>query len=60
MKITVEIDEDDARLLEDFVQWARTDHVREVVPSKDADTAYAMRVAMTRISSTLQEALSKD
>ena len=58
MKITISItiEEDDARHLEDFVNWVRTDHIREVVPSRDSEKAYEIRQAAIKISSAIKDA----
>lgn len=56
MMITIEIDEEQARLLESFVDWARTENFRDVIPSRDVDTAWEMRQAITKISSAIQDA----
>ena len=56
MKLTIEIDEEQARLLESFVEWARTETFRDVIPSHDVDTAWEMRQAINKISSAIQDA----
>ena len=59
MKITIEVDELDAMRLENFVNWALTSHIKEAVPSRDTDTAWDIRQALTRISSAIQDAQRK-
>ena len=51
--ITIEVDEQDAEHLEDFVSWAQTEHFKAVIPSMDADKAWAVRQATNRISAAI-------
>ena len=52
--ITIEVNEQDAKHLEDFVSGAQTEHFKAAIPSRDADKAWAVRQATNRISAAIQ------
>jgi type II secretory pathway pseudopilin PulG len=52
--VTIEIDPQDATHLEDFVNWATTEHFKAAIPSRDADKAWEVRQAANRISAAIQ------
>lgn len=52
--ITIEVNEQDANHLEDFVSWAQTEHFKAAIPSRDADKAWDVRQATNRISAAIQ------
>ncbi|MDX9987355.1 MULTISPECIES: hypothetical protein [Thiothrix] len=52
--ITIEVNEQDAKHLEDFVSWAQTEHFKAAIPSRDADKAWDVRQATNRISAAIQ------
>ena len=52
--ITIEVNEQDAKHLEDFVSWAQTEHFKAAIPSRDADKAWDVCQATNRISAAIQ------
>ena len=52
--VTIEVNEQDANHLEDFVSWAQTEHFKAAIPSRDADKAWDVRQATNRISAAIQ------